>query len=126
MSMQSPLNRARGFGSTKEGAAHWWAQRVTSVALVPLTLWFVFSVISLAGADFAAFKAWAGDYGRSVLLVLLIVSMFHHAQLGLQVVIEDYVHKEATKVTMLLVMKFTIYLCAAASLLAVLKFALGS
>ena len=125
MSMQTPLSRARGYGSTKEGVAHWWAQRITGVALVPLILWFVFSAISLAGADYAAFKAWAGDYGRAVLLVLLIVAMFHHTQLGLQVVIEDYVHKESTKVTMLIVMKFIVYFCAAASLLAVLKFALG-
>jgi len=126
MTMRTPLNRVRGSGSTKEGAPHWWAQRITGVALVPLTIGFVFSVISMAGADYAAFKAWAGDYGRAVLLILLIISMFHHAQLGLQVVIEDYVHKEAMKVTMMLVMKFVIYLCAASSLLAVLKFALGN
>lgn len=126
MSMRTPLNRARGYGSTKDGATHWWAQRITGAALVPLILWFVFSVILMAGADYTVFKAWAGDYGRAVLLILLIVSMFHHTQLGLQVVIEDYVHKEATKVTMLVVMKFIVYLCAASSLLAVLKFALGS
>jgi len=126
MSMKTPLNRARGSGSTKDGTEHWWAQRLTGVALVPLMIWFVFSVISLAGADFATFKAWAGDYGRAVLLILLIISMFHHTQLGLQVVIEDYVHKEAMKVSMLVVMKFTVYLCAASCLLAVLKFALGS
>ena len=125
MSMRTPLSRARGSGSTKDGVAHWWGQRITGLALVPLTLWFVFSVISLAGADYAAFKAWAGSYGRSVLLVLLIVSMFHHTQLGLQVVIEDYVHTETTKVTMLIVMKFVVYLCAASCLVAVLKFALG-
>ncbi|MGA0393664.1 MAG: succinate dehydrogenase, hydrophobic membrane anchor protein [Rhodospirillales bacterium] len=126
MSMRTPLNRARGSGSTKDGTGHWWAQRLTGVALVPLTLWFVFSVISLAGADYAAFKAWAGDYGRAVLLILLIIAIFHHAQLGLQVVIEDYVHKEATKVVMMVVMKFAVYLCAAGCLVAVLKFALGS
>jgi len=126
MSMRTPLNRVRGSGSTKEGAAHWWAQRITSVALVPLTLWFVFSAISMAGADYAAFKAWAGDYGRAVLFILLIISIFYHTQLGLQVVIEDYVHKEATKVTMMIVMKFVVYLCAVSSLLAILKFALGN
>jgi succinate dehydrogenase / fumarate reductase membrane anchor subunit len=126
MSMRTPLNRARGSGSTKDGTAHWWTQRVTGVALVPLTIWFVFSAISLAGADYSAFKAWAGNYGHAVLLILLIISIFQHTQLGLQVVIEDYVHKEATKVTMLIVMKFIVYLCAAACLLAVLKFALGN
>ncbi len=125
MDMRTPLNRARGYGSTKEGVTHWWAQRITGVALVPLMIWFVFSVVSLAGADFAAFKAWAGSYGRAVLLVLLIVALLHHAQLGLQVVVEDYVHKESTKVVSLVLIKFVIYLCGASSLIAVLKFALG-
>jgi succinate dehydrogenase / fumarate reductase membrane anchor subunit len=126
MDMRTPLNRVRGYGSTKDGAGHWWAQRVTGVALIPLTIWFVVSVLSLVGADHAAFKAWAGSYGRAVLMVLFIAALFYHAQLGLQVVIEDYVHRESVKVVSLIAVKFVIYLCAASSLLAVLKFAFGN
>ncbi|MEQ8195957.1 MAG: succinate dehydrogenase, hydrophobic membrane anchor protein [Rhodospirillales bacterium] len=126
MDMRTPLNRARGYGSTKDGAGHWWAQRITGVALVPLTIWFVVSSISLVGADYAAFKAWVGSFGNAVLMIVFIVSLFHHAQLGLQVVIEDYVHRESYKVVSLVAVKFVLYLCAASSLVAVLKFALGN
>ena len=121
MEMRSPLGRARGLGSTKDGVAHWWAQRVTAVALVPLTLWFVASVVSLVGADYAAYKAWVGMQGNLVFLVLLIVILFHHTQLGLQVVIEDYVHGEAAKVVSLMVIKFTVVLLGASCVLAVLR-----
>ena len=126
MDMRSPLGRARGLGSTKDGVAHWWAQRVTAVALVPLTLWFVVSVVSLVGADYAAYKAWVGMPGNAVLLVLLIVTLFHHTQLGLQVIIEDYVHGEATKVVSLMVMKFTVVLLGASCVLAVLRVSFGT
>ena len=126
MEMRSPLGRARGLGSTKDGSAHWWAERLTAVALVPLTLWFVVSVVSLVGADYAAYKAWVGMQGNAMLLVLLIVILFHHTQLGLQVVIEDYVHGEATKVVSLIVMKFTVVLLGASCVLAVLRVSFGA
>ena len=121
---RSPLARARGLGTAKEGVAHWWAQRVTAIALVPLTLWFVVSVISLAGADRAAFAAWAAQPLPAVLLVLLIVATFHHAQLGLQVVIEDYVHAEGVKLAAILLVKGLSVLLGAAAVLAVLHLAL--
>ncbi len=126
MEMRSPLGRARGLGGAKEGVAHWWAERVTAVALVPLTLWFVVSVVSLVGADYAAYKAWVGMHGNLMLLVLLIVTLFHHTQLGLQVIIDDYVHGEATKVVSLIVMKFTVVLLGASSVLAVLRVSFGT
>ena len=126
MDMRSPLARARGLGSAKDGVAHWWAQRVTAVALVPLTLWFVVSVVSLVGADYAAYKAWVGMPGNLVLLVLLIVTLFHHTQLGLQVVIEDYVHGETAKVVSLMVIKFTVVLLGASCVLAVLRVSFGT
>ena len=85
--MASPLARVRGLGSAKEGADHWWAQRLTAVALVPLTLWFVYSVVSLLGAGHAEAVAWASAPLNALLLVLLIATTFYHAQLGLQVVV---------------------------------------
>ncbi len=126
MEMRSPLGRARGLGSTKDGVAHWWAERVTAVALVPLTLWFVVSVVALVGADYAAYKAWVGMPGNAVLLVLLIVTLFHHTQLGLTVIVEDYVHGEAAKVVSLMAIKFTVVLLGASCVLAVLRVSFGT
>ena len=120
-SLRSDLGRVRGLGSAKDGVAHWWAQRVTALALVPLALWFVASVVSLAGADHAAVVDWIGSPLPAVLLVLLIVATFHHAQLGLQVVIEDYVHQEGLKVALILAVKGGAVLLAVVSLFAVLR-----
>lgn len=124
-SLQSKLGRVRGLGSTREGVHHWWAQRMSSVALLPLSLWFVYSLINLAGSDYTAFQAWAGEFGNSVFLVLLVVTTFHHAQLGLQVVIEDYVHSEMWKMGMLLFVKYGSVLFAASAIFAVLKISLA-
>ncbi len=119
--LRSPLGRARGLGSAKEGTAHWWAQRVTAVALVPLTLWFVASMIVLAGAPLPRVGLWMGHPVVATLLIALLVAVFHHAQLGLQVVIEDYVHAESTKLVLLLVAKGACWLLAAIGILAVVK-----
>src|SRR5580700_1805842 len=95
--MRSPLGRAIGLGSAKEGVEHWWAQRVTAIALVPLALWFVIAIIELAGADRALFVEWVRHPLPAVLLVLLLIAAFYHGALGLQVVIEDYVENEALR-----------------------------
>ena len=123
--MRSMIGRVRGLGSAKEGVQHWWAQRLTAVALVPLTLWFVASVVALIGAPYPAFVAWVRNPIDSVLLVLLIVAVFHHAQLGLQVVIEDYVHHEPTKLASLLLVKAAALLLGLVSLWAVVRLAFG-
>jgi succinate dehydrogenase / fumarate reductase membrane anchor subunit len=119
--MRSALGRAIGLGSAKEGVDHWWAQRVTAIALVPLTIWFVCSVIALAGADRAAFAAWVGHPLPAVLLILLLIATFYHGALGLQVVIEDYLANEALRLGLIVAMKFAAALLAALGIFAVLK-----
>lgn len=89
---RSPLARAIGLGSAKSGVEHWWAERVSAVALVPLTLWFVAAVIAHTRSDYAGFLAWLREFPTTILIVLLLAAIFHHTALGLQVVIEDYVH----------------------------------
>ena len=121
--MRSMLGRARGLGSAKSGTAHWWAQRVTAIALIPLTLWFVWSVLRLAGLPRAAVVAWAASPLVATLLAALVLATFHHMQLGLQVVIEDYIHADRTRLLWLLAMKAATTLAGLACLLAVLKLA---
>jgi len=121
---RSSLSRARGLGSAKEGVSHWWAQRLTALALIPLALWFVGSVIGLVGAGQPAVVAWASSPLAAVLLVALILATFHHTQLGLQVVIEDYVHNEVAKFAAILIVKGAAFLLATAGVLAVVKMAM--
>lgn len=122
--LRSPLGRARGLGSAKSGAAHWMAERVTSVALVPLTLWFVWNVVRLAGAPHADMHAWAGHPLTTVLLLALVVTTFHHMQMGLQAVIDDYIHAEGVRLVSLLAMRGVCVLLGLAAVVAVLKLAL--
>jgi succinate dehydrogenase / fumarate reductase membrane anchor subunit len=124
--LRSPLGRAIGLGSAKEGVEHWWAQRITALALVPLTVWFVVEVIGLAGADRAVFVDWVRNPMSAVLLVLLLVATFYHGALGLQVVIEDYVENEAVRLGSLIVMRLLAIVFAARGILAVLKLSLGA
>jgi succinate dehydrogenase / fumarate reductase membrane anchor subunit len=124
--LRSPLGRAIGLGSAKEGVEHWWRQRVTALALVPLVLWFVISLIGLVGADRAALVAWVRQPMPAMLLILLLVATFYHAALGLQVVIEDYIHGEAMKLGAIVVMRLLCIVFVARGILAVLKLALGA
>ena len=125
MKLQTDLARVRGLGSAKEGTHHWWAQRVTSIGLIPLTIWFAISAAAMAGADYAAVAAWAGAPWNTVLLLLLIAATFHHLHLGVQVVIEDYVHGEAAKFAGILIVKYGSAVLAVACAYAVLKVAFG-
>ncbi len=125
MSMQSPLGRARGLGSAKSGTQHWWAQRLTAIALVPLTIWFVIAMVAATGGGHANALAFIGNPVTAVLLILLIVATFHHAQLGLQVVIEDYVHTKPVEIALLLTVKGAAIVLALASIFAVLSIAFG-
>ncbi len=121
--MRSPLGRARGLGAAKHGAAHWWAERATSVALLPLSLYFVVSVLLLKGADHAAMAAYMAEPWNAVLFLLLIATMFYHVSMGLQVVIEDYVRDDAKRLLALLVVKGGIWVLALAAAVSVLKLA---
>ncbi|MGH8372681.1 MAG: succinate dehydrogenase, hydrophobic membrane anchor protein [Gammaproteobacteria bacterium] len=125
MSLRNPLARARGLGSAKEGTAHWMSQRVSAIALIPLTLWFAYSVLLLVHADYAQAYAWIHAPLISVLLVILIGTVFYHAYLGLQVVVEDYVHGEWSKFGSLLLIKFICVLLALSGIFAVLRIAFG-
>jgi len=118
--LRSPLGRVRGLGSAKDGTGHWWAQRLTALALIPLTVWFVGTVVSLIGADYAAVAAWIASPVVAGLLVLLIIATFYHAVLGLQVVIEDYVHHEGAKIALLLFVKALAIVLALSAVLSVL------
>lgn len=126
MSLKSPLARVLGWGSAKEGVTHWWSQRLTSIALIPLGLWFVYSIVSLLPSDHATAVAWLQSPLRAGLLVLFILVVFWHALLGLQVVIEDYVHTEWLKVTLLMSLKMTLVLLATIGVLMVIGISFGS
>ena len=126
MELRSSLGRVRGLGSAKEGVRHWWAQRVTAIALVPLSIWFVVAVISLMGADYTQYQAWIGQFGNALLMILTTLVLFYHAHLGMQVVIEDYVHGEGARVITLLFFKFVLAALAASCVLAVVLVALGA
>ena len=124
--LRSPVGRALGLGSAKEGVEHWWRQRLSAIALVPLCLWFVAEVIRLAGAERAAFAGWIRHPVPAVLMILLLVATFYHTALGLQVVIEDYVHAEGVKFGALIVMRLFCFALAAFGVFAVLQLALGA
>jgi succinate dehydrogenase / fumarate reductase membrane anchor subunit len=122
--LRSPLGRARGLGAAHMGSGQWWSQRLTSLALVPLTLWFVISVIRLTGEPREAMVAWLSAPLAMALMLALIVATFHHLQLGLQVVIEDYVPNEPVKMLSLLLMKALCVLLALVCIISVLKIGL--
>ncbi len=127
MELRSPLGRVRGLGSPKEGGTgHWWAERMTAIALVPLTVWFVISAISMVGADHATFTGWVGAHGNPVLLILLTIALYHHLQLGLQVVIEDYIHHEAVNVTAVVLVKLGSFFCAAYTIFSIVRLTFGA
>lgn len=120
--MRSPLARAQRLGSAKGGAHHWWAQRVSAVALVPLTVWFLGSIIAHAGGDYATAIGWLKTPLASIPMVLLLLALFHHAALGLQVVIEDYLHSGA-KVAAAMTVRLGCIAFASAGIMAILRIA---
>lgn len=125
MTMRSMLGQARGLGSAKEGTEHFWMQRLTAIALIPICLWFVIAVVYLAGADYDQFRHWMANPFNLTMMVLLIAVGCHHGQMGVQVVIEDYVHTEAFKIGGLIIVKLLTVFVGLFSVAAVLKIAFG-
>lgn len=128
MSRRTPLGTVLGLGSAKDGTGHWWAQRISAVALAPLGLWFIFSLAALVGgggSDYLSVVDWVANPVNAVALILLIVVMSYHSSLGVQVVIEDYLHG-AAKLTLLITQKFIHAVVAAAAVFAVLRVALAA
>jgi len=123
--MRSPLGRALGLGSARDGVEDWWLERVSAVALVPLTIWFTVLIVVHTGDDYAALIAWLRTPLTTTLMVLLLIALFHHSALGLQVVIEDYVHA-GIKIPLLVGMRFGCLALAVAGIVAILKIALGT
>jgi len=121
---KSPLATARGLGSAKEGVGHWWMQRVTSVLMVPLALFLVYSFVGLDSYDYTTVRDWLSGTWVTAAMLMFIVSMFYHSDLGTQVVVEDYIHGKA-KVILMMVIKFFHVLLGIAAVLAVLRIALG-
>lgn len=123
-SFRSPLGRAIGLGSAKSGSRRWLAERVTAVALVPLTLWFAASMIAHAGSDYPVFIAWLRTPFAAGGMILLLIALFHHTALGLQVVIEDYVHSGA-RFAAAIAIQLCCYGLAVVGVVATLRIAFG-
>jgi succinate dehydrogenase / fumarate reductase, membrane anchor subunit len=126
MSLRSPMGRVLGMGSAKAGTAHWWAQRMTAVALIPLTLWFALSLLTLRSLDYATVRAWLSVPLSSLLAVLLVTVSAYHSYLGTTVVVEDYVHSAGTKLLSLVLLRFLYVIAAGAGILAILHIGFGS
>lgn len=123
---RTPVSRARGLGSAKSGTSHFWWQRVTAIVLAILVPWLVGTLVSLVGADLFTVQAAIAKPWNTILLAVFVLALFWHAKLGMQVVIEDYVHARAVEVTLQLLVTFACVLAALASLYAIARIALQS
>ncbi|RBP49263.1 succinate dehydrogenase, hydrophobic membrane anchor protein [Arenicella xantha] len=125
MSLRSPLSKALGLGSAKHGFSHWWWQRVTAIALIPLTVWFVYSLVCLSSGGYQDAVIWLSSPVSATLMLLFVLTALYHGQTGLQVVIEDYVHTKWVNLALLLLIKFAAVVMAVLTVISVLKIALG-
>lgn len=126
MSLMTPLNRVLGLGTAKGAGEHWWLQRVTAVALLPLGLWFAYALSTLGSFDYATVVAWVREPLTSILLILMVLAVGYHSVLGVQVVIEDYVTGKGTRAATLVASTLAHFGLVVAAIFAVLKIAFGS
>ncbi|MGI9491114.1 MAG: succinate dehydrogenase, hydrophobic membrane anchor protein [Geminicoccaceae bacterium] len=126
MQLRTPIAQTRGLGSAKEGVGHWKMQRLTALANIALVIWFLISAVSLAGATYEETRAWLASPMPTSLMLMLVISAFYHAKLGVQVVIEDYVHHEGIKLAALTAVTLLCIAFGIACAVAVLKTSLGS
>lgn len=125
MSLKTPLKKVHGLGSAKEGANHFIAQRLTAIGLVPLLIWFAFSLASVTSGDYKTVVEWVSSPFNTVMLLLLVIAGFYHAALGLQVIIEDYLHVKYQEVIALIAVKLILFTLGVATVVAILRTALG-
>jgi succinate dehydrogenase / fumarate reductase membrane anchor subunit len=123
--LRSPLGRVLGLGSAKDGVQHWWWQRLTSVALVPLAIWFTVSILSLPSLDHLTVLSWMAQSWTALLLIVFVLVATYHSQLGVRVVVEDYVHHGGARILTLVILTFVHALLAVAGVFAILKVAFG-
>ncbi len=126
MAMRSELGKVRGLGAAKGGTHHWWMQRVTAIANVPLGLWLIVSLALGVAGDHFAFTTWVSQPLVAVLLILFAINIFYHIALGAQVAIEDYLHAPGAKFTLLIAVNLACVACAVACIFAVAKLSLGT
>ena len=126
MSLRSPIGRVLGLGAAKDGVSHWWSQRITSVALVILGLWFVAALLRLGELSYPVVTAWVAAPVNAVLLALFVGTAVYHSQLGVQVVVEDYVEHKGAKIVTMVVLNFVHVALGALGIFSVLKIAFGA
>ena len=126
MNLRTPLSQVKGLGAAKEGASHWWNLRLTAIALIPLALWFIFSIALIAVADFATVSAWIGSPFSTVMMILAIVVGFYHGYLGLQEIIVDYIANESLKIGTLIIVALLAVLFTMLGVVSVLKVSFGA
>ena len=123
MAMETPLRRVRGLGSAKSGARHWWLERLTSVSTLVLLVWFALSLLRLPGYSQPILTEWLAMPANAALMLLLVVSSFWHAKLGLQVFVEDYAHEDGNKLFLIVLINFATFVGAAVGAFAILRIA---
>jgi len=124
--LRNPLKDARGLGAAKEGTSHFIAQRLTAIALAPLSIWFLIVALDLVGGGYAEARVFLAQPVNAVLMAAFVLAIFQHAKLGLEVVIEDYIHQRALEMALKIAVKFIAALAVIASLFAIVRIALGA